>query len=67
MGKKSDYALLQEANDALARMDCQYFACEGPFKRSRAMRTCFRCRTLRQIWLKHPELKDEVAEGELTR
>jgi hypothetical protein len=42
--------LLALAVDALERVDCQFWACEGPTLEPIPMVTCFRCSTLARLW-----------------
>lgn len=43
---KRRMVLLDDALDALNRIGCQFFACNGPHAPVRDMETCFRCSIL---------------------
>jgi hypothetical protein len=49
MKKNKDIELLEESLDALARMECQFFACDGPTLRPIHMVTCFRCELVARL------------------
>jgi hypothetical protein len=57
--------LLDDALDALLRMECQFFACDGPEAPIVDMKTCFRCAVLHraiQMRLLVPAPKQYIRE-----
>jgi hypothetical protein len=62
--------LLLDAVDALDRLDCQFFACNGPTLEPEDMVTCFRCSTLAQLRAaagQPPRRSDELSATERIR
>jgi hypothetical protein len=44
--RKTDRELLQDALEALGRLDCAFSMCDGPFRPQIYMRVCHRCSTI---------------------
>lgn len=51
------FADLKEVVETLERVGCQFWACDGPYKRPVHMKTCYVCETLHDLYKRYPELK----------
>ena len=60
----TEHEFLKEMAGDLLRGPCMFWACEGYEVEPEDMVTCFRCRTLHDLFKAYPTLKQEIARGD---